>query len=52
MGDGEEESEEEDGGEDSDAELESPLDGTELEVRDDGVREIGEKDADDDVDLE
>ncbi len=32
--------------------METPLDGSELEVGDDGVGEIGEKDADDDVDLE
>jgi len=52
VGDGEEKRQEENGGEDTDADLETPLDGSELEVGDDGVRQIGEKDADDDVDLE
>ncbi len=52
MGDGVEQGEEEEGGKDSDAELEAPLDGSGVERGDDGVGEIGEEDSDDDVDLE
>lgn len=51
MGYGVEQDEEEGGREDSDAELETPLDGSGVERGDDGIGEVGEENADDDVDL-
>ena len=52
LGNAEQEKHEEERGDDGDTELHAPLDGAKSKVSDDGVGEVGEQDANDDVDLE